>query len=238
MKASLRKLDLTYEASFSAPSFDLPARSTALLKALYENLGSDIHIGPDDMHVVNGTKLSEVHVGVTLLGGLARIDIAADKLSLEFKGLWNDADLDICKFCLRRSEQAVKSELPDVVVNTVFFNSLLFLELDGGAGNSREHMAQAAGYPTRFNLSEFCGATLQSKIAINVENTEENWLAMMSAWPVAGQPDTLNVSCIVRYGAGGAIHGLDSQADHIRSLVKMFLSGIDLAISDSTWSNR
>lgn len=238
MEASLRKLDLTYEASFFAPSFDLPARSTALLKALYENLSSDIHIGPDDMHVVSGVKLSEARVGVTLLGGLARIDIAADKLSLEFNGLWNDSDLDICKFCLRQSEQAVKSTLPDAVVNTVLFRPLLFLELDGGAGNSREHMAQAAGYPDRFNLSEFCGATLQSKIAINVENTEEKWLAMMYAWPAPGQPATLDVSCIVRYGADGAIRGLDSQADHIRGLVKMFLSGLDLEISDSTWSSR
>ena len=238
MKASLNKLDLTYEVLFSAPAFDLPAHHTTLLKALYENFRPEILIDPNDMHVVSGAKLSEVRVGVTLLGGLARIDIAVDKLSLEFGGLRNDQDIDLCKSCILRSEQAIKSALPDIVFEIKLIRPLLFLELDGGIGSSKEYLAQVAGYPARFDLSGFNGADLQPKIDINVENTEENWFAMMNAWPIAGQPATLNVSCFVRYSAGGAIYGLDNQANHIRNLIETFLSGIGLEIIDSSWSNR
>lgn len=238
MKASLNKLDLTYEALFSAPAFDLPARNTTLLKALYENFHPEVHIESNDMHVVGGSKLSEVRVGVTLSGGRVRIDVAADKFSLEFSGLQSSADIGMCKSCIQWSEQAVKSVLPDIVFEIILIRPLLFFELDGGVGSSKEHLAQVAGYLAQFDLSGFSGADLQPKIDINVENTEENWFAMMNAWPTVGQSATLNVSCFVRYSAGGTIHGLDNQANHIQNLIEMFLSGIGLEITDSNWSNR
>ena len=84
MKATLGRMDLIYEANFSAPAFDLPLRGPAILKSIHESIGPRFVIASNEMHVFGGNSLSEVRVRVALFGRNAQIDVTADKRSTTF----------------------------------------------------------------------------------------------------------------------------------------------------------
>ena len=155
MEANFRRADLTYEAIFSALTFDLPGLGAALLKSLYENINPQFPITAADMRVLGGSSLSDVRVQVDMFNGLGLIDVTADKLSMNFRSLQNDGDLTICKNCISLSEQAVRSALPNLQVDAVALRPTLFLALDRKVESASSHIAQVVGSAAQFNLDEF-----------------------------------------------------------------------------------
>ena len=233
MEANFRRADLTYEAIFSALSFDLPGLGAALLKSLYENINPQFPITAADMRVLGGSSLSDVRVQVDVFNGLGLIDVTTEKLSMNFRNLQNDGDLATCKNCISLSEQAVRRALPNLQVDAVVLRPTLFLELDRKVESASSHIAQVAGSTAQFNLDEFGNPAQHLGVNLEVENTEENWNVIFNAYRDRGEQSSLIVSCHALYREDGVISGLDERASHLQRLIRAFLSGIGLEIPNS-----
>lgn len=236
MEATFKRMDLAYEAMFSAPSFNLPQSATALLESLYEKINplaisQGFSIAVSDMHVFGGNSLSDIRVRIAILNGDCSIDVTADKLSIGFSGLQNGKDLDICKDCISLSEQAVRAALSDLQVRCVVVRPTLFLELDREAESASSHLAQVADFSTKFNLGGFGNAARHPGVNLEVENTEEGWNAIFNAFRVRTERSSLIISCYALYNEDGAIQGLENRTGHLERLIEMFLTGVGLETS-------
>ena len=118
MEATFSRADLNYEANFSAPSFELPALGSALLKSLYESIRPLYLINTTDMRVLGGNSLSDVRVQVTVFGGLGLIDVGPDGITMNFRDLRNTGDFATCLKCISLSEETVLRALENSQVDT------------------------------------------------------------------------------------------------------------------------
>ena len=94
--ATVQRLDLTYEATFAAPSFDLVQTGAQLLRSLHNSLHPRFSISPSDMHALGGTKISDVRCLISVFAGNGHIEVAADRLAMTFNNIRTSADLAIC----------------------------------------------------------------------------------------------------------------------------------------------
>lgn len=235
MEAIFRQADLTYEANFSMPSFDLPGLGTALLKSLYENINPLSPINTADMHVLGGSSLSDVRVQVAAFNGHGLIEVRPDGLSINFRGLQESGDFATCMNCISLSEEVTRRTLPDFEVDAVALRPTLFLELDEKAKSASSHLATAAGAVAPLNLEEFGNPTQYPGMNLEVENTGQGWNAIFNAYRDRRGDSLLIVSCYARYSEHGAIRGLEQRASHMARLIRTLLHGIGLEVPSLSW---
>jgi len=169
VKTTLEWMELTYDAEFSVPPFDLPRRDTDLLKSLHQFIHPRFPIRTADMHVFGGTTLSDVCVRVTLFGGNGTIDVTADRLSTRFTGLRQHQDLDICNQCIALAEQALRSTLPDVVIGLVSIRPMLTLRLGDEPMDAREYLRAVVRPAVDMDLDGLGAAALHPCINLEVQ---------------------------------------------------------------------
>lgn len=234
MQVTLEWMNLTYEAEFSAPSFDLPGQNTLVLKSLYERINPRYPIRPTEMQVTGGNVLSDVRVRVTLFQGNGVLEITVDKLSCVFSYLRTKEDVTTCKDCISLSEQALRTSLPDVSIRAVALKPNMVFQLGGGLENAASHLSRMVGANTEVNLSGFGNAVQHSGVNREIENSEEGWDAIFHAFRDRTHESSLFVTCHALYSENGAIRALEDRANHLEQLLSAFLESIGLQFADST----
>ena len=235
IEANLRRADLVYEATFSAPSFELPVLGTALLKSLYESLRPLSLINTTDLRVLGGNALSEVRVQLTLFGGLGLIDVGPDGITMNFRDLRNTRDFATCMDCILLGEEVTLRTLPNCEINTVVLRPTLFLDLDSEVKNASEHLANVLGTTTELNLQEFGNPVRHHGVNLEIENTEQDWRAIFNAYRDQWEKSLLVVSCYAQYGKQSAIQGTLQRAGHLERLIRTVLRGIGVELSSPFW---
>lgn len=235
MEAIFRQADLTYEANFSVPSFDLPGLGTALLRSLYEHINPLSPINTADMHVLGGSSLSDVRVQVAVFNGHGLIDVRPDGLSINFRGLQDPGHFATCMNCISLSEEATRRTLPDFEVDAVALRPTLFLELDDKTKRASSHLATVTGAVAPLDLEEFGNPAQHPGMNLEIENTEQGWNAIFNAYRDSREEASLIVSCYARYSEHGAIRGLEQRADHLERLLGTLLRGIGLEAPGLSW---
>lgn len=233
MKANLEWMNVSYDVNFAAPSFDLPGKSTAVLRALYETIHPRFPISTKNMQVVGGNQLSDVHVRVTLFNGNCVIDLSVEQMSLAFNNLRSKEDVAVCRDCISLSEEALKSSLPEVTVRAVALKPTLFLELGDGEEDAANHLSRVMGTRTNLDLGGFGSAVQRPGVNLEVENSQDGWNAILHAFWDRTKVSSLILSCQAVYAADGKVSGLDSRVEHIEQLLKAFLDSIGLEMPDS-----
>ena len=235
MQAAVERVDLEYEADFSAPLFDLLARNTEVLRSFHEGIGPLYPIRSSDMQIFRGDRLSEIRVRISLFGGNGLIDVTADRLSISFEYMRIEEQAAICKECISLSEQVLtrlkKKIFPDLAVHIVTLSPTLFLRLGDGSVSARSHLAQVAGSGISTDLSGFGGAICHPCVNLEVENKNERWNADFHAYGEWGSEPSLIASCRVMYDESGTIRGLDDRFRHVDRLLATLLDGIGLEVS-------
>lgn len=234
MKANLEWMNVTYDVEFSAPSFDLPGSNTTVLRALYETIHPRYPVGTQNMQVVGGNLLSDVHVRITLFNGNGVIDVSVDGMSLVFSNLKTKDDLAVARDCISLSEEALQSSLPDISVRAVVLKPTLFLELGGGQEDAGNHLSRVMGSTVKFAQAAFGNATTHPGVNLEVENADEGWNAIFHAFRDRTRASSLILSCHAVYGTESKVRGLESRVDHLEQLLKAFLERIGLETPDST----
>ena len=233
MKTTLEWMELTYDAEFSVPPFDLPRRDTDLLRSLHQFIHPRFPIRTTDMHVFGGTTLSDVCVRVTLFGGNGTIDVTADRLSTHFTGLRQHQDLDICNQCIALAEQALRSTLPDVVIGLVSIRPMLTLRLGDESTDAREYLRAVVKPAVDMDLGGLGAAALHPCVNLEVQNDDERWRAVLHAYPSGVDRSSVVVACSIIYTESPDPRSSEERNDRLWRLIAGLLRGLDLEIPPS-----
>lgn len=228
MKTTLEWMELTYDAEFSVPPFDLPRRDTDLLQSLHQFIHPRFPIRTTDMHVFGGTTLSDVCVRVTLFGGNGTIDVTADRLSTRFTGLRQHQDLDICNQCIALAEQALRGTLPDVEIGLVSIRPMLTLRLGDGSTDAREYLRSVVKPAVDMDLGGLGAAALHPCVNLEVQNDDERWRAVLHAYPSGVDRSSVVVACSIIYTESPDPRSSEERNDRLWRLIAGLLRGLDL----------
>ena len=228
MKTTLEWMELTYEADFSAPPFDLPERATDLLKSLHLFIHPRFPIRTPDMYVFGGTALSDVCVRVTLFGGNGTIDVTADRLSTRFVGLRRHQDLDFCNQCIALAEQALRNTLPDVMIGHVSIRPTLTLRLGDESTDAREYLRGVVKPAVHMDLDGLGAAALHPCINLEVQNDAERWRAVLHAYPSGEERSSVVIACSIIYTESPAPSSSEERNDRLWRLIAALLRGLGL----------
>lgn len=228
MKASLESMEMTYEATFSVPLFDLPGRSTELLKSLYRSIHPRFALQTTDMYAFGGNALSEACVRLNLFAGNGTIEVTADRLSMRFTGLRQEQDVNICNECIALAEQALRSALPEAVVGRVMIRQAPSLRLGDGTTDARNYLRRVVKPGVDVELNGLGNATMCPGINVEVENEEEGWWAVLYAY--AGEKSSITVPCTIAYADFPEDRPGEERTDRLQRLLRGLLRGLDLEI--------
>lgn len=234
MNTTLEWMELTYDADFSVPPFDLPRRDTDLLKSLHQFIHPRFPLRTTDMHAFGGTALSDVCVRVSMFGGNGTIDVTADRLSTRFIGLRQQQDLDICNQCIALAEQALRSTLPDVVIGLVTIRPMLALRLGDESTDAREYLTGVVKPAVDLDLDGLGTAALHPCINLEVENDDERWRAVLHAYPSGLDRSSVVVACSIIYTESPEERSSEERNDRLWRLIAALLRGLDLELPTST----
>lgn len=232
MEAVVERMDLEYEADFSIPLFDLPARSTEILRSFHESISPSYPIRSADMQIFHGERFSEIRIRIALFGGNGLIDMTADSLSISFSHMRIDDQAAICKECISLSGQALGRIFSDLAVNIVTLDPTLHLRLGDGSVSARSHLAQVAGSGISTDLSGFGGAICHPCVNLEIENDDEHWNADFHAYGKWGTDPSMITSCRVMYDEDGAVQGLEDRLLHVERLMASILGSIGLEVDN------
>ncbi len=231
---SLEWMNVTYDAEFASPAFDLPTNNTSVLSAIYETFLPQFRINSRDMDVTGGNVLSDVHVRASLFNGNGSIDISADKMSLVFNNLRTENELLTCQRCVLLGEEVLNKSLPAVRIGMVAIKPTLFLELDGEDKDIGDHLAQLSAPSIQLDLDEFGSAVQYPGLNVEVSNPQERWDALFHAFRDRMKPSSLILNCQAIYQEDGAVRGLGNRVDHLKRLLRAFFDSAELELEGLT----
>ncbi len=226
MKGSLEWMEMTYEAEFSVPLFDLPGRTTELMRALHQFIHPRFPLRTTDLQVSGGNALSDVCVRVTMFGGNGTIEVTVEKLSMRFNGLRSEQDLAICNECFALVVQALKGAFPQVVIATVAVRSTLSLRLGDGSVDARDFLQQVVKPGIDMDLTGLGNAALYPCINLEVQNDDEGWRAVLHAYDSVVEKSSIFASCWVAYAEPPELHPHAEYIDRLRRLLEALLRGL------------
>lgn len=228
MKAGLDWMEMSYEAEFSVPLFDLPGRNTELLKSLHRFIHPRFPLRATDLHAFGGNALSDVRIRVTMFGGNGTIEVTAEKLSIRFNNLRSEQDVNICNECIAMAEQALRSALPEVVFAIVTVRPTLSLRLGDGSIDTRYFLRRVVKPGIDMELTGLGNAALYPCINLEVENEDEGWRAVLHAYDNAVDKSSIIASCWMAYPDSPDEHPYGERTDRLLRLLGALLRGLDI----------
>lgn len=231
MDAIAKPGGLGYEARFSAPLFDLPGRSTELLRSLHGELGTRFSISPGDMHVWGGASLADVRLRVDMFGERGRIEVTVDKLLCDFDNLLTASDIAICQDCIVASERVIQESWPDMNFEFASMNLNYTVELGNGIDSASDYLSRVTAPGISLDLKEIDGAVKRQGIRLEIENEKGKWRVFITSDPRIGEKKSIFVSISAMFGSDSAVQGVEKRVDLLKRLVDLYFKGIGLNVS-------
>ena len=228
MNSVLEWMELTYEAEFSSPSFDLPGSQPALMRSLYHSFHSVFPLRIGDLHAFGGTALSDVSVRVTLLGGDGTIDVTADRFSARFVGMTRPQDLETCHRCIALAEQALAGTLSDVSIHLVSIRPILTLRLGGESVDARDYLRRLVTPGVGLDLEGLGAVALHPCVNLELENVDERWQAVLHAYPSAFNNSSVVAACSIVYTESPEPRTAEERNGRLWRLIAVLLTGLGL----------
>lgn len=238
MEATVERIDLTYEAAFGAPTFDLPLRGSALLKSLYEAIHPRYPIPLTHMQIFGGNAMSDVRVRITLFNGNGSIDVTADKMFLNFSDVRGKDGIDICKDCILSSERALTKVLPELNVRFVTIRPTLLVNVGAEGDQEVGFLSDLRGDRASIDLSEFEGASQHKGVNLSIKNAKAGWSVIFHTFHNQAAVKSFVISCHAQYEEYGDIRGLENREHHLRMLLGKFTDGIGLEFPNSSGETK
>ena len=224
--------DLRCVVEFSPPAFDLAEHPTEVLCALYTRISPHYPIDLADMRASGGPAVSDLAVSVTMFGGNADVRVSAKDMTLTFRHIKNNEDIDICANIMSASEQAVDDSLPKAVTHNKLLSCTLSLELGDGKANARDHVSDIVVINRQLVIDDLCGGVCQPLVNLEAVNQEAGWRATFYAAPNREHNSILVAGCSAEYRISDTA---PANLEHMQQLMEAFLNVIGLEV-DSLWS--
>lgn len=228
MLFSPRWIDVTYEAAFSAPLFDLPTRNVAILKAFHETISPRFAISLNDLQVTGGATLGDVRARVVVFGGNGIFDIFVEKFAAAFTNLRTQSDIEIVKDCMLLANHAMRSVLPTVSYREVILTSTLFLNLQGPENAATEFLDSfpSANRLTAAGLAQ--GTEVHYGLLADFENSSEAWRVTVRMERSYADQRILIIIARASYGMGGTLQTFSDQAAHLEGVLEAVFKATNL----------
>ena len=232
MDVSVKGLDLSYEANFESPAFDVLGQPLVVLESLYGTVGRNFSIDSSDMHVYSGTAVSDIRIHIDMFGGHASIDVTADSLSVACRDLRDTRDLDTVVQCIALAAEAVSATFPSLDFRSTAIRMVGTLSANHQSRSAADHLAKIAGPPLRLDLSEFAEVTQIPGIRVDIENTSGRWRGSFDIRKLRGDRFVFfisaSVSCEGKMEPDDLLGNLKRFADSALRSAELDLSGFSL----------
>ena len=194
-------------------------------------LESRFSISPGNMHLWAGTSLADVRLRIDMFGGRGQIEVAVDKLSIDFDNLKTASDIAICQDCVAASEQTIQGFWPDMNFAFSFVNLNYTVELGDGIESARDYLSQLTVPKISLDLADIQGAVERPSIRLDIENEKEKWDVSISSERRVGGKKSIFVSIIATFHGDSTVHGAKNRIDLANRLIDLYFKGIGLNVS-------
>jgi hypothetical protein len=220
MRFTTRWIDVTYEAVFAAPAFDLPSRNISVLKAFYEAINPRFAITMNNLQAMGGTSVADVRARIVLFNGSGILDVSAEKFSAVFTNLRARSDVEIIKDCIRIAEGALRSALPDIQDREVNINSTVYIELADEGQSAIDFLGGLTSSRKVINPKAFNASEVHYGLSAEIVNSAARWRTSLRVEAAQFDPRILIMNSRATYPADGALQSFEDQARHVEQVLE------------------
>ena len=226
MDATLEYANLTYEASFDAPLFDLPNHRGRLLSSLYESLEPVCPIQGSDMKILNGPSVADYGINISLFGGMASIKITTVEISITFDRLEDSEQIGTFKKCTFLTEKSTSDVFAKPLSYLSGVNSEIYISLKDGEDAGR-FITQATDFRT-FDLGKFNEAKQRSDLSLDLET--EEWRAMFRSYRDFRKPSSFTIWSAVTFLDNEINNTSEKRFVHAEKLISQVFDAMGLNV--------
>jgi len=231
MKATVARVDVTYEVIFKRPLLDRAGSSPPFFQSLYDRLSDNFPISLADVAVHTDPHLSNVFASINLFGGAASVELRLDRWRATFRILRTDEDRKIVIRCLNLV-RSVMEDLSDRVEPTRSIVTVASWYIcDGGAGGVAEIMTRHGSLGTPIDQSFLGAEQVVFNINPHLRNATEGWDATFLVQPSLVEGAHLFASYTGTYIEGGRYSTIDQKAEHIKFMLSGMLEKIGVEVT-------
>ena len=164
-------LDISYEASFRNPVFELARENVEVLKIFHRHLTPHYSVSSSDMQAIVGKALSDFRAQITLFRGSGVLEVTADKFSATFKNaLWKD--VETIKDCVGKGLAATTEWSPDLAYGEQVIRLAAFLNLMGEADARDNFLHNLIGSKMTLRADDFGASKIYPGLKVEFENSD------------------------------------------------------------------
>ena len=224
-------LDISYEAIFQDPLFELARKNVDVLKIFHRHLTPRYSISPSDMQAMGGSALSDLKARISLFRGNGILEITVDKFSAVFKNAVGQKDIDTIKDCVGSGLAAIAEWSPALAYREETISQTHFLSLKG-ADDRNSFLHNLIGSKMAFCADDFGASKIYTGLKAELENSGDKWIVRFDisrSWDIN---DMLIVNCNATYKEGGKLATFEDKTAHAGKIANDFLAKIGLVPQD------
>lgn len=230
MRFTTRWMEVTYEAFFAGPVFELPAGQVALLRAFYEAVSPRFAVGLNDLQVAGGASIGDVRARMVLFGGNAVFEISPEKFTAIFSALRTESDITVAKDCISLVNQALVSTFSAASYREWVLSPTAYLELQGSDTAAIEFLDRYAGRKDP-QLRAAKGGKVHYGLLADIENPGEKSRTNVRIERLFSQQRILLISLRSIFQRDSTFQAFEDQAAYVESVANSVLKDIGLEFS-------
>ena len=221
-------LDISYEAIFRNPLFELVRGNIDAFKIFHRHLTPHTSISSSDMQSMSGSALSDLKTRISLFRGNGILEITVDKFTAIFKNAVGQGDIDLIKKCVGSGVAAMTEWLPDLAYREETIRVVAFLALQGEENSRDKFLHDLIGSKVTICADDFGAAKIHTGLKADLENSADKWRATFDVSHSWVHTDLLVVIYNAIYDEGGALTNFEDKTNHAQKIYNDFLAKIGL----------
>lgn len=223
--------DISYEASFRNPVFELARENVDVLKIFHRHLTPRFSVSSSDMQAMGGNALSDLKARITLFRGNGVLEITADKFLAIFKNAVGQSDIETIKDCVTSGLTALAEWSPDLRYREEVIRLTAFLSLKEGMDARDNFLHNLIGSKMPFRADDFGASKIHSGLKAEFENPGD-WMIGFDVYRSWASEDMLIVNCNATYQESSALATFEDKTAHAGKIFTDFLAKIGLVRQD------
>jgi len=220
MRFAAWSIDVTYEAVFATPAFDLASRNVSALRALYEAISPRFPISMQNLQASGGTSVADLRVRATLFNGHGVLEISAERLSAVFTQLRSRSDTEIAKDCVRLAQAALRTALPDTRNREENINCVAYLELVNDSQSANDYLDNLMSKQKIIRPGSFNASDVHYGLSAEIRDSAAGWKTSLRVDAARFDPRILIINCHTTYPAEGTLRSFEDQAGHVEKILE------------------
>jgi hypothetical protein len=240
--ASLHRLDASYTAIFVPAMMSLVGKVPDAITVLYHSFVERYpNIAPNAFKALNANVLSEVGIGVVLLGGRLDIAIRVDQMIGQAINLQNHDEVQFTLDCTLLAHSVVRKLSTETTLGQTTLTISTWLKIDGGQSVVDTLLGKVSHRSSAlFDKKRIGAQTLRYLPRIDFSNATEGWRAVAAAEPSVISEADLFVRREYAFSAHMKYSTFEQQLGFVDSSTSAIFEwlGVKTSEDNTSWSNN